>query len=577
MNSVKNIRFFLLWAVLCIAANLFFTVSLPYEGDQGCWADWIRQLMDGGFGAFRGNYPPVYVLWLWVVGKIYVLTGLVVERSSLLKFLCLVPVYFAHLGLLQIVWTWLAPRKIGALEKHLILGFSAFNPALIAVGPIWGQVDLIPLFFAVGSLSLLLSPKRAVWSVPLFVLAILTKFQMIAFLPVFGGLWIRRAGIAWKGVFLSIPLLFAVLFPFFLTGSLKTLFLNAYVTSASMYPYSSYNAANLWMFLQGNVQLDTIPLFGFSGRGIGRFITPNYVGKLLFILFSIGAFIKSLRIRNPRYAFKWAAWTGFAFFVLLPEMHERYIVCAIPPSLLWLSRSKPKSCPWILLLSLFAAGNITMLNGFRGDDLWTPFSLIICVTFFAACLLWAFPKLSNAIMLLLKRIPAWKILPYFLLVFSVSVILMFKVSALRPVFAELDSDSVLLYDLPLVSQQQGFKNPNIGRSVDNNALTAGGQIYGNGIGSHAPSKLVYRLPADADSLRFGYGVDDEAKPGEVIFSIRLDDNVVWTSGVVHGGVAPSFAKIPLHGAKVISLETDTHGPDSYDHADWLLPVVTRSK
>ena len=278
MSNTQKIRLFLIWAFACIGANLFCTVCGAYQGDEGYWSDWLRQLMDGGFGGFHGNYPPVYVWWLWAVSRIYSVTGLGSDKNYLLKFLCLWPVFFAHLGLLQIVWKWTVRRNLPALQLNLILAFTALNSALLAGGPMWGQVDIVPLFIAVAAFSLLFTPGRAKWAFPVFVLAILTKLQMIAFLPVFGALCLRRVRIAWKGIPIALGFAVLVLLPFIIAGNVKELLSEAYVTSAPMYPYSSYNAANLWMWTQGNVCLDTLPLFGLSVDGIGKYITANTVG-----------------------------------------------------------------------------------------------------------------------------------------------------------------------------------------------------------------------------------------------------------------------------------------------------------
>lgn len=578
MNSRMNKnRFFLLWAFVCIAANFFFTFSKPHEGDLGFWQAWVRQLMNGGFGNFNGDYPPVYVLWLWVVGKFYSLAGLEVHKNFLLKFLCLVPVYFAHLGILQIVWRWICPRKMEALKKHLVLGFAALNPALLAGGPMWGQVDLFPLVFAMLSLSFAFSRKKMFLSFPFFVLAVLTKFQMIAFLPVLGALWIRRCKIAWKGIPLAFLVVAFAFVPFAVSGSLSSVLTNAYVKSTSMYPYTTFNAANLWMLLCGNVAPDNIPLFGLSPEGLGKFATVNVIGKLLFVLFSVWIFVRSLRVRNPRNAFKFATLMGIAFFAVLPEMHERYIVCAVPAALLWASRANLSVFPWTLLIAFFAAGNILMINGFRGDDLWIPLSLLLCASFVVLVLLEIFPKAKRFGICVLNKIPPKNFLPYAALLALTTLFACVQAVRMIPVSAKLEDGDILLYSLQRLSADQDYKSPQNGFSVEENPLTVHGKIYLDGIGAHAPSKLVYKLPPAADSLRFGYALDDEAPSGELRFRIRLDGKIVWSSGVVRGRNAPIFTAISLRGAETLTLELDSHGSDFSDHGDWLLPVVTTLK
>jgi hypothetical protein len=37
------------------------------------------------------------------------------------------------------------------------------------------------------------------------------------------------------------------------------------------------------------------------------------------------------------------------------------------------------------------------------------------------------------------------------------------------------------------------------------------------------------------------------------------------------------AAVSVEGIKILRLETDPRGPDSYDHADWLSPIVKLKK
>ena len=63
----RNVNTFVFWGMICLLANILCTYAEGYDGDQSFWVGWTQQLVDGGFGNFKGNYPPVYVFWLWVV------------------------------------------------------------------------------------------------------------------------------------------------------------------------------------------------------------------------------------------------------------------------------------------------------------------------------------------------------------------------------------------------------------------------------------------------------------------------------------------------------------------------------
>ena len=114
------------------------------------------------------------------------------------------------------------------------------------------------------------------------------------------------------------------------------------------------------------------------------------------------------------------------------------------------------------------------------------------------------------------------------------------------------------------------KSPRINESVEGRLLTSGDRLYKNGIGTHAPSMIVYKLPENADSLFLGAGIDDEVYDrGQVKFSVKLDGRLVWESPTLRGRDRPVFAQIPVSGARLLELVTDPDGDDNSDHADWL--------
>ena len=55
MQFEKNLKLFIFWACACILANFFCTFGEAYDGDQSFWVGWVQQLIDGGFGNFKGN------------------------------------------------------------------------------------------------------------------------------------------------------------------------------------------------------------------------------------------------------------------------------------------------------------------------------------------------------------------------------------------------------------------------------------------------------------------------------------------------------------------------------------------
>lgn len=566
----KDVKFFLLWGTVCVLANLLCTFGNSYDGDQSFWVGWVQQLMDGGFGNFKGNYPPLYVFWLWVVAQVHSVFGIAVGKTFLLKFICLWPVYFSHLFLVD--WLCRFTGKFGCPDwrRHLLIGFVALNPAILLNGPIWGQVDMLPVLLAMLSIYCISRPGKIKYASLFFVLSVLTKFQMIMFLPVFGGLFLRYWRTSWKGLPFALLGIVVVLLPFVISGNLVRMLTNAYVQTSSQYPYATFNGANLWMLLAGNAAPDNVPIWGVRDYGLGFLLKPSVLGRILFVAISVFVLVKSLFCRTVRGAYALCTLNAVAFFVVLPGMHERYLLYAIPAALCWAVWDIRRGGIFCLLITLVASMNINFINTFKGHEAWMVASSIGCIALVAMIFVIAFPKLSSKGVSAVSRLS----LPPYVVYVALLVILLVECGNLlyqnRPVKVPEADNHVLLTSLKALQEHQGYKSPRINESVEGRLLTSGDRLYKNGIGTHAPSMIVYKLPENADSLFLGAGIDDEVYDrGQVKFSVKLDGRLVWESPTLRGRDRPVFAQIPVSGARLLELVTDPDGDDNSDHADWL--------
>ncbi|MDD7299395.1 NPCBM/NEW2 domain-containing protein [Fibrobacter intestinalis] len=569
-----NLRLFLFWGVICAVANILCTFASAFESDQGYWVGWIKKLMEEGFAGFDGNYPPLYVFWLWVVAQVYSLFDMAVDKNLFLKFTCLWPVFFAHLFLVDWVCRLLGKFNYPDWKKHLMVGFAALNPALLLNGPIWGQVDLFPSVIAVMAIYCINRPRLIFLASMFYVLALLTKFQMIAFLPVFGGLFIRNWKTSWKGLPLAVLALVLVLLPFAVGGNLQGMLTRAYVQTTSQYAYATFNAANIWILLAGNVSPDNVPIWEVSEYGLGFLLKPVHLGKILFVIVSILVLVKSVLCRNIRTAFALCTLNALAFFMLLPQMHERYLLYAVPMALCWLVWDMQRGGILCLAVTAVAAVNINLLNTFRGDYVWKMDAYAGCIALLVGILLVLCPRLLEKLVHKVSslRLPAF--VPYGVLLLILTVVSGFLAFQSRPIAAPKGDGYMLVTDLPMESSVQRFRSPRINQSVDGHLLTVDNRVYINGIGTHAPSTITYTLPEEADSLFLGVGIDGEChENGQATFIVKLDGDVVWRRSRVRGAQKPYFASISVQGANVLELRTDPEGSDHCDHTDWLNAYV----
>lgn len=571
----KTKKLFLFWGLLCVLFNVLCTFGDAYSEDQKYWCIWIQSLLDGGFEKYMGNYPPIYVLWLWVVAQVHSILGLVVDKTFFLKAMCLLPVYFSHLFLVDALCRIIGKFNYPYWKQHLLIGFVALNPVLLLDGPVWGQMDLFPVVLAMLAIYCICFSKGVLWASMFFVLAVMTKFQMIMFLPVFGGLFIRKWRISWKGLPLAVVAFVLAFLPFMVGGCFSREISTAYLQMVGHFPYATFNAANLWYLLVGNTVLDSVPVVGIDIGTLGFLLQPNWIGKFLFVLISIFVFVKSLLCRNLRTAFALCSLNALAFFVVLPEMHERYLVYAVPAVLCMSVFDMKKGGPFCLLITLVATANVLLVHPLRGVSVWTIISFATCLLLLAMLLMTAIPKMASKFVEWVRNVNMPVFVPYVLLAVVLVVASVEACCQLKLVSIEKTDKMKLITDLPLRYSEQAVGKVRMNQSVGGRALTSGKKVYKNGIGTHAPSRFLYELPLNADSLYFGAAIDGECeKSGNAIFLVRADGEVKWISGFVKAGAPPVFGAVSVKGARQLELLTDSNGDKECDHTDWLNVYVT---
>lgn len=313
----------------------WFTVG--FSTDYHTFLAWALQLADVGPANFYAegyfaDYPPGYMVILWLVGKVIRAGGLAWSETATRLLMAFAPA-LADLGIGVVLYLLARPR-LGEKQALWLGCVVLFNPLLWYDCAVWKQVDSI-LALLLLCCFWALSRRRFAAAGLLYGAALLAKPQALMFGPVFALCFLlpffwpknahQRAQTA-KGAalafFCCIGLMALVSLPF--TGS-QTPFLwlvEKYTVTASSYPYGSVNACNLQALLGGNwVSLDTV-FWGLSRRswgilGIGG--TVLFTGWLAFISWRRGRFCPFLL----------AGLFGCGVFTLGHSMHERYLLPAV--------------------------------------------------------------------------------------------------------------------------------------------------------------------------------------------------------------------------------------------------------
>ena len=134
----------------------------------------------------------------------------------------------------------------------------------------------------------------------------------------------------------------------------------------------------------------------------------------------------------------------------------------------------------------------------------------------------------------------------------------------------------------------------VDRSPDNNVISLGGQRYFKGLGVRPRTELTFDLGGRFRAFETLCGIDDEvlgpgygrgAGTGSVIFSVKVDGRDAYESAPVEGGRDALAVKIPVEGAKTLTLvvslvppeKTPKGAPDTpeLDNAVWARPLLIR--
>jgi len=107
---------------------------------------------------------------------------------------------------------------------------------------------------------------------------------------------------------------------------------------------------------------------------------------------------------------------------------------------------------------------------------------------------------------------------------------------------------------------------------DGNLITIGGRYYTRGLGTAAPSEIVYYLGGTCTRLVTDAGVDDEAPAGApATFTVYADGVAAATSGPLGSGAAPVTLTADLTGVRWLRLVT---AGAAGAHTDWADPVLS---
>lgn len=581
------LQVYLSTTILCNFLLLFFN---SHGSDLNFWFNWTLKLTTGGYAHLDADYPPVFLHWLYLAGQILTAANATIEGNDLLKFMAQLPVTGCHCLLVFMIYSLLRQTHATRAQFHSIMLLTVLNPAILFDGPVWSQVDLLPSTLALGAILLCFHHRLAFLAIPLFMVSLLAKFQMICFAPVFAIVFFSRPGIHLVGMALSLVVFVLAFLPFMLVGHLSDAFQNAYIKTLGQYPYSTLNAANLWILVTGNTAPDsTLVVPVSSDSGLYKLVTAKSIGMLSFALFCVAIFAQGLHrliqqtylnqpIAFKAYGIQIAMFCSIAFFTLLPAMHERYLFPAVVCSLAYVAITRHKFI-YPVLISGISAINMIIIMGVNGSDLWVGLSLLMVFVFLLTIAESALGERPHQwISLLATKLARIPLLSLWVFLLAGSAMFSYLLDRYSINKTTLEDNQLLLSEMPTTYAQQDHDTLQINRSFDRHTLSVGNQRYANGLGTHANSAIHYTLPENAVEFSFIVGLDDEVGSADVIFVVMGDGRELWQSPIIYGNEKEhKVNKVDVRGVKVLELHVYSNGNDEWDHADWIDPIITLSE
>lgn len=368
-----------------LVTRLFMSVQI-YSGDVNNHISWGRDVLIQGtsgiydrdfyplYGTLTPTYPPIplylfsisqflyeksYDLAWWLNLRLAIFPSNVIfflEDQDTLPAFHKIWAILADVGLAYVLVRFaslLFPKKMSFVRsKVIIASLVLFNPAFFYNSAVWGQIESIPLLFAIWAFYLLIRDRRSlVLSSLMMSCALLTKQTSIIFVPVYIAVVVSRYQIKdlVRPVLLNILLWFLFFLPFHSSGNLLSFpfetYLNKIQTGSGSNNVTDH-AFNFWMLVEG---LDPLPdwwkfLFGISYKAWSYVI---YAAMVFVVL--VGLVKRGMQKINIVQA---CVLVAFASFLFLTRMHERYLAQAFPFLLLLVVKEK-KFFVIFVFLSLF--------------------------------------------------------------------------------------------------------------------------------------------------------------------------------------------------------------------------------
>lgn len=607
------------WLVLMLLVGLGMRAGLSLRrglsDDLVLFESWLRTISTHGLSGFfaesGANYPPLHLLTLRAQGWLLQLAGVDLtdaSNSAMVRYWLRAPACLADVLIAVLLFVEGRRRFTGGVGLAAAALYF-LNPVSLYTSAYWGQVDSIHTLFVLAGL-IALGRSRS-WLAGFFMgLALLQKFQSVAFAPLFlfdVYRWRRWTGL--MGFIVGFGLAASVvLAPFLRAGTAATALERGYVGVLGQYPRLSINAYNLWHIGDHQLVGDRNPprlLVRAAAAGAPSVaddaawylgLTWRRIGSVLFVLFTATVLSLYGRRHGVEDRSLAAGALGLCFFLFPTEMHERYAYPVIAVMALWAATQAWRERLFVLfsallLLNLTGPLPVTDIAGDVGVAMLLVFAAALMVLSGRAAAMAPAPEGPGAPAFGVTVAPAaitanapstersaappapsrlvkvFQIATFFAWVAALNTacVLVYKaVTTPWPV----ERGAIYLSQLkPAEPPMQRYASPQADAEVEGGILHVADRYYLRGIGTHAPSTLVYAVPDGVSRFKAVAGVS-RGFQGSVRLRMLVDQTTVMESPPITQDDLPVDIDLDVKGAKIIKLVTESLGSMTGDHVDW---------
>ncbi len=322
-KSKRNIGVYVLLALALVFRLLISVTVEGHRTDIACFKTWAARLAEVGTQNFYApdyfaDYPPGYMLVLYVLGKIAAMLGF---SGSMAGYTLLIKLP-AMLADIVLGWTVYRCAREN-LQKGSAVSLAALvvlSPVIVLVSSLWGQIDSLFTLAMIASL-LFIYRRKFVSGALLFAVCLLIKPQVLLIAPVylcayFGEKNLKMIG---KSILTGLAAVFVAALPF--TANFNFMWLiDKYAATLKSYPYATVNAYNFYALL------------GFNWKDISsKFLALpiTFWSYAVILAVTAGSMWFYFKSKHQAKLFYTAYLIIAVMFTFGAKMHERYLFPAL--------------------------------------------------------------------------------------------------------------------------------------------------------------------------------------------------------------------------------------------------------